>query len=93
MWVVISHALDHYIPQVLSLNTTNSFVNMLLPVQLSLPLFYEKTGLYLTSQLDQRKVWDNIQYLFLLFSTSVFNKLPLPSFKKVVNHTECSKGQ
>ena len=74
------------------IKTTNSFINMLLPVQLSLPLFYEKTGLYLRSKLDQRKVRNDAQYLFFkLFSTSVQSTSFL--FRILRKHTECRKGQ
>ena len=47
---------------------------MLLPVQLSLPLFYEKTGLYLSSKLDQRKVRNVTQYLFFNFFLRLFSQ-------------------
>ena len=65
------------------IKTTNSFINMLLPVQLSLPLFYEKTGLYLSSKLDQRKVRNDTQYPFFIFLyVCSVNKLPFPNFKE-----------
>lgn len=73
------------------IKTTNSFINMLLPVQLSLPLFYEKTGLYLRSKLDQRKVRNDAQYLFFkLFSTSFRSTSFL--FRILRKHTECRNG-
>lgn len=73
----------HYIPQVISLKLkqqTPLLTCMLLPVQLSLPLFYEKTGLYLSSKLDQRNVWNDTRYLFLtFFYVCSVNKLPFPN--------------
>lgn len=56
------------------IKTTNSFINMLLPVQLSLPL---------SSKLDQRKVRNDTPYLFLnSFYVCSVNKLPFPNCKE-----------